>query len=115
MVAVPDELYRGIGIRIRQERERRGWTQGELADRVGLGRTSMTNIEGGRQRLLVHQLWRIARALSIQARDLLPDLPAAQAESVEELLASVPKEERDFVAQVVQKGKRHGKTKPSNH
>ncbi len=107
------ELYRMIGIRIRQERERRGWTQGELADRVGLGRTSMTNIEAGRQRLLVHQLWQISRVLSIQPRDFFQDSPSAQAQSMEELLASVPEKEREFVAEVVKKGARRGRTKPS--
>lgn len=110
----PVELYTAIGIRIRQERERRDLTQEELAGRSGIGRTSLTNIEAGRQRLLVHQLWRIARALSVQPRGLFPDLQSVKAKSVEELLASVPKNDRDFVAQVVRRGRRHGKAKSAS-
>ncbi len=108
------ELYTAIGTRIRRERERQSFTQEELASRIGIGRTSLTNIEAGRQRLLVHQLWRIASALFIQPRDLLPDRSSAKAQSVEELLASVPKNEREFVARVVQKGNRHAKAKPAS-
>lgn len=111
----PVELYTAIGIRIRQEREDRELTQEELAGRSGIGRTSLTNIEAGRQRLLVHQLWRIARALSVQPRELFPDLHSVKAQSVEELLAAVSKNERDFVAEVVKRGSRHGKAKPASH
>ena len=110
----PAELYKAIGTKIRKERERQDLTQEELATHSEIGRTSLTNIEAGRQRLLVHQLWRIARALSVQPRDLFPDLSPVKAQSVEELLASVPKNERDFVSRVVQRGKWHGKAKSAN-
>ena len=47
-------------------------TQAELGERIGLSRTAVTNIECGRQRLLVDQLVEIADALGVPAAELLP-------------------------------------------
>ncbi len=47
-------------------------TQAELGERIGLSRTAVTNIECGRQRLLVDQLAEIANTLDVPAVDLLP-------------------------------------------
>jgi transcriptional regulator with XRE-family HTH domain len=47
-------------------------TQAALGDRIGLSRTAITNIECGRQRLLVDQLVEIADALGVSAAELLP-------------------------------------------
>jgi transcriptional regulator with XRE-family HTH domain len=58
---------------VRTARERIGMTQTELAGRLGLSRTSITNIERGRQVVLVHQLLALSVALEISAADLLPD------------------------------------------
>ena|ERR1700738_3990094 len=65
-------LYRELGSKIRQGRERQGLTQDALAKRVGLSRTSITNIEQGRQTILVHQLVEFARALNVDTAALLP-------------------------------------------
>ena len=71
-----DELYAEIGRRIRFARERHGMKQGELAAAVSLTRTSITNIEQGRQRLLVHTLCDIGVALNEEPSALLPSLDA---------------------------------------
>lgn len=68
-----EDVYGTIGDRIRGFREARGLSQAGLADRVSLTRTSITNIERGNQRLLVHTLCEIAASLSIDPRLLLPD------------------------------------------
>ena len=47
-------------------------TQAALGERIGLSRTAITNIECGRQRLLVDQLVEIADALDVSAAELLP-------------------------------------------
>jgi len=65
-------LYTDIGKRIRSEREALGFAQGELAGAVGLERTSITNIEAGRQRLTIQMLYAIAEALGVPAESLLP-------------------------------------------
>jgi transcriptional regulator with XRE-family HTH domain len=67
-------VYSNVGARIRDERERRNVSQEMLADRVGLTRTSITNIEKGRQRVLLHTLLEIARVLNLKPTRLLPDV-----------------------------------------
>jgi len=59
----PIAIYKIIGGRIRDERRKHELTQNELASRVGLNRTSITNVEKGKQKLLVHTLVDIARSL----------------------------------------------------
>lgn len=67
-----DTLYSEIGRRIRAERESLGFHQSDVATCVGLTRTSMVNIEAGRQRLPLHTLYAIADALGVSIRCLLP-------------------------------------------
>jgi transcriptional regulator with XRE-family HTH domain len=64
-------LYRMIGSRIRSLR-RTKYTQEELANLIGVSRTSITNLESGRQRAPVHLILRIAAALGCEVADLLP-------------------------------------------
>jgi len=70
----PSAVYSNVGARIRDERERRNVSQEMLADRVGLTRTSITNIEKGRQKVLLHTFLEIARVLNLKPTRLLPDV-----------------------------------------
>jgi transcriptional regulator with XRE-family HTH domain len=74
-----DEIYRGVGRNLRQTRENQHLTQDSLAQRLGISRTSMVNIEAGRQRAPLHLLWQIAELLETKLILLIP--------SPEELLA----------------------------
>lgn len=65
-------LYFTVGIAIRQARQAIEMTQGELAKRAGLARTSIVNIEGGKQRVPLATLYDIADVLGVQAVTLLP-------------------------------------------
>lgn len=67
-----DRLYRLFGSRVRALREEKNVTQEELARRVDLSRTSITNIEKGRQRVLLHQMVEIAHALDAAPTELIP-------------------------------------------
>jgi transcriptional regulator with XRE-family HTH domain len=67
-----DELHVALGKRIREKRLSSGLTQAQLAKRIAISRTSLTNMELGRQRLLVDQLYKVAEVLNTQPRDLLP-------------------------------------------
>ena len=49
-----------------------GMTQAELGQRIGLSRTSVTNIECGRHHVSLEQLFLIAEALHIPPEALLP-------------------------------------------
>lgn len=66
-------LYREIGLRVRKERKELGFNQIELAEEVGFTRTSIVNIETGRQRPPIHVLYSIADALGVSIICLLPE------------------------------------------
>ncbi len=65
-------LYRMIGDRIREARERKDMRQPTLAAKLGLSRVSIVNIEKGRQRAPIHVLWQIAEELGIEPASLVP-------------------------------------------
>ncbi len=92
----------GAGMIVLGSRERAGITQEELARRVGLTRTSITNIERGRQKVLVHTLYAISEALNTSPTALLP---SAATEGDAELEGRIPgelePEERDWVRRVL--------------
>jgi transcriptional regulator with XRE-family HTH domain len=68
----PIELcYRQIGMKIEQIRGAVGLTQEELAKRMGLQRSSICNIEAGRQRILLHDVEKFAAALGTTVKHLL--------------------------------------------
>ena len=67
-------LYRLVGQRVREARTDRKVTQDNLAKAISLTRTSIANIEHGRQKLLLHTLCDIAAALQVEPATLIPDL-----------------------------------------
>jgi transcriptional regulator with XRE-family HTH domain len=67
-----DPIYEEIGRRIFEARDRKGLTQDQLAKKISLKRTSITNIEKGRQQLLVHMLIKIAKELEVDIESLIP-------------------------------------------
>ena len=73
-------------------RRKRHMSQETLADSLGLTRTSVTNIEKGRQPIQLHSLYLIARALKVEVKELLPSESAMDA-GQEALNVSVSKEE----------------------
>jgi len=80
-----DEIYREVGRKIRQTRENQHLSQDSLAQRLGISRTSMVNIEAGRQRAPLHVLWQIAELLETKLTLLIPtpeELLAPQNQSV---------------------------------
>jgi transcriptional regulator with XRE-family HTH domain len=74
-------LYQHIGAAIRRKRDARGMTQAQLATAVGLLRTSIVNLEAGRQRAPLHTLYPICAVLGIEVADLLPSVHAVLSEN----------------------------------
>lgn len=95
-------LYRAVGRLVRMSRERAGLTQEDLAREVGLTRTSITNIERGRQKLVIHALFAIAQAVGAPAVSLLPPSLAQGSSSLEVSLADdLPAPEREWVKRIL--------------
>jgi transcriptional regulator with XRE-family HTH domain len=69
------EFYRQLGAKIRRFRTQRKLSQDGLAKLVGLTRTSLTNIEQGRQHPPLHKFCEIVEQLRVDISELLP-IPA---------------------------------------
>jgi transcriptional regulator with XRE-family HTH domain len=81
-------IYGEIGMRIKTAREQCEMTQKQLADTINLKRTSVTNIEAGRQRFDIETLYGIAAALGTSIYELLPsDITTEDLTRIHELKA----------------------------
>ena len=91
-----DGFYKKIGENIKAKRRERGLSQEGLAKAVGLKRPSMSNIEKGRQNILLHTFCDTIETLDINANMLLPDRQRAEPTQMPDL-TSYSKEVREFV------------------
>jgi transcriptional regulator with XRE-family HTH domain len=66
-------FYSDLGGRIARARDKAGIDQAHLGRMVGLSRSSISNIEGGRHALKAHLLIRICQVLGVTPADLLPE------------------------------------------
>lgn len=67
-----EKLYRAVGENIKKCRAVNGTTQEQLATLINLSRTSVVNIEQGRQHPSLHLLLQIADCLSVTLHELIP-------------------------------------------
>jgi transcriptional regulator with XRE-family HTH domain len=63
-----------LGLAVRKLRSERGWSQADLALRVGMDRNYLSLIELGRNSPSVRMLMRLCLALDVRAADLLDDV-----------------------------------------
>lgn len=66
------EIKIEVGLRLRRLREKAGWSQEELGFRSGLHRNYIGDIERGERNVAVVNVAKLAKALGIRPRDLLP-------------------------------------------
>lgn len=70
-----------VGERIREEREKRGWTQGDLSKHSGTNRDTISGVESGRHRPRPSTLRKLAGAFGLEVRDLFEEAtPSPKAE-----------------------------------
>jgi transcriptional regulator with XRE-family HTH domain len=112
-----DAMYAEFGKLVRRHRMRLNLTQDQLADRVGLSRTSITNIEKGRQKVLIHHLIHLAESLQVSPEALLPPIetPQIPPEIERRMDKDLHDNEKDWVRRIVGSGtkgaKPHGESK----
>lgn len=63
------------GLKIKELRKKRGWTQAQLAQHVGVSQPTIASMERGDQNT-ARSLPRVARALEAEITNLDPDFPA---------------------------------------
>lgn len=95
-------FYEEVGRRIRDARKKRkpALTQDELGKLVGLTRTSITNLEQGRQKCLLHTLFEIAAALHVEPAALIPS-SKGQLGDLDRALKHRAPEEKEWIMSAV--------------
>jgi len=68
-----EAFYKDLGANIKRLREAAGITQAELAAAVGIERSSIANIEAGRQRTMAHHLVFLGYMLDCKPSELIPE------------------------------------------
>lgn len=63
-----------IGLKIRNLRLNKGYSQEGIADAAGMGRTYMGRVERGEQNISIQNLIQIAFALNVEVGVLIPPL-----------------------------------------
>lgn len=67
-------FYQRLGRRVRKDRVAYPMTQQQLADKLGFTRASIANLENGRQRVLAHDILKIAKAIGATYTWLMGDI-----------------------------------------
>lgn len=65
-------LYSILGSKVKSIRESLGISQTELSVKIGLGRSSISNIEKGKQQPPLHIIYMICKELNTDIHSLLP-------------------------------------------
>lgn len=101
-----DQFYVAIGKKIRWARNNAGMSQTTLARMIGFNRSSVANLEAGRQRIALHLFALIAEALNADPAALLPDVHllsvgTSTLENLNEHLVGTSEKTQDFVRETI--------------
>lgn len=107
--SITEQFYREVGSSIRQVRRSKGMTQESLAESVGLKRTSLINIEKGRQRILLHTFVELTSKLQVPPSHLLPHCSKVLNDLGVSLPDTLQPDERQFITRTVSRGVEHAK------
>lgn len=101
-------FYKEVGRKIREARLRRKpkLTQQGLAELVSLTRTSITNVEKGRQKFLLHTLADIAKALGVNPASLLPESEGQNNRHLDDALKDLSRAEKVWIKSAVSAAQR---------
>jgi len=71
---MPTDLLAILGGRIRRRRKLAGWTQVQLAEKIGIDRSFLADVERGKRNISILNLDLIAKALKVSLSRLLTKL-----------------------------------------
>jgi transcriptional regulator with XRE-family HTH domain len=69
-----EDLLVRLGDRIRKLRKKRGWTQVEMAERVGIDRSFLADVERGKRNVSILNLDLMAKGLKVSLAQLFSRL-----------------------------------------
>lgn len=98
-------FYEELGKRIRTAREAAKLTQEQLAGALNLTRTSVTNIERGRQPVMAHVLVQMATTLNTTIQKLVPPRETVEPTGrINSRLKKLDEPKREWVTRIIASG-----------
>lgn len=92
-----NDIYRILGIAVKNYRLKNGWSQEELAERAGLHPSYIGQIERGTKKISLVTLQKISLALKIKISDLLDEKePVYRKSSWEDKILGMVKDRQTF-------------------
>ena len=105
-----DGNLRDIGARIREARKERNLDQADLAEKLNISMSHMSDIENGRTNFSIEVFIRITEALQVSADALLrtnvPEVGAVYAAEVQELMEDCSSDEKEAMLQTLRNMKK---------
>jgi transcriptional regulator with XRE-family HTH domain len=101
MASEQGPFYRALGIQIRKARKAKRLTQEGLAEMIGLSRTSVTNVERGRQPIYAHTLALLSSALECPFGSLVPQSLLLMTDEAPQEMENLDPQEKRWVAKVI--------------
>lgn len=98
------DLYIALGRKVAASRKRLGLTQADLAAQISLTRASVANIETGRQRVMLHDVFALVEALGGKSiLDFVPErVPRAVVKDVAFVGDGASKEDERAMLQMIE-------------
>jgi transcriptional regulator with XRE-family HTH domain len=97
-----EAFYRDFGRLLARTRRDHGLSQQLLGERVSLSRTSIVNVEKGRQRVPLHLLIDMAAALGVEPAALLPERSSSGDENLPRGLQGMDEASQAWVLRQIQ-------------
>jgi transcriptional regulator with XRE-family HTH domain len=94
--------YKDLGEKLKRARDAVHLTQARAAEAIGLNRTSITNIEKGRQPVQVHLLAEFANLYQTDIENLIVEsAPAVKEEATKSILDELPPSKRKWAERIL--------------
>jgi transcriptional regulator with XRE-family HTH domain len=68
---MPRDVNQRFGARIRELRDRHGWTQEDLGERSGVGREHISKLENGHREACMNIIEQFAKCLGISIEEMM--------------------------------------------
>ncbi len=101
-----DIIYKIIGSRLKEQREKAKATQEDIAKHLELSRASVANYESGKQRISVAELYRLSEYFDVELNAFLPSLKEIKTFAPEKILdqaENLKEEEREELREFIKK------------
>lgn len=108
------QIQRAIGLMIKARRAAIGMSQETLSAAIGLSRSSVANIESGRQKIGVSLLYLMADVLQTTPHELLPPYQGkTDSKGLEiPMPKELPAEEQKWIRRVINPARKRGRRSP---